>query len=145
MKIVLITRAAGGLGKAIVYHLAQNEFTVFATDIKPIDNDFPNPHLVHCLHLDVTSVENLTEVYHEVSSKTNGLNGLINNAGVSLFGPTVEANPADLKNLLGVNFIGPQLVTQTFFPLLFQNKGRVVNISSKSIKYLAPFCLYPMF
>ena len=145
MRTVLVTGAAGGLGSAMVDFLAGEGCTVLATDIKPFDDqEYPNSTQVHRFHLDVTSEESLDQTYQAISSQFNGLDGLVNNAGVPLFGPTVETDLQTLRNLLEVNFIGPQLVTKTFFPLLLQKGGRVINISSESIKYLAPFCLYPM-
>ena len=59
-----------------------------------------------------------------------GLWGLVNNAGVSAFGPIEWQKLDEFKRLADVNLWGLICVTKSFLPLLRMAKGRVINFSS---------------
>jgi NAD(P)-dependent dehydrogenase (short-subunit alcohol dehydrogenase family) len=62
----------------------------------------------------------------------SGLNGLVNNAGISIGGP-LEFVPLELwRRQFEVNVLGQVCVTQSFLPLLRTAKGRIINMSSTS-------------
>lgn len=62
-----------------------------------------------------------------------GLWALVNNAGVCVnFGDAELSLMANYRGCMEVNFFGTLYVTNTFLPLLRQNKGRIVTISSPS-------------
>jgi NAD(P)-dependent dehydrogenase (short-subunit alcohol dehydrogenase family) len=68
-----------------------------------------------------------------------GLQGLVNNAGISVNGPIEFLTPDDLRRQLEVNVIGQVAVTQTFLPLIRKGHGRIVNIGSIAGKMATPF------
>jgi short-subunit dehydrogenase len=65
---------------------------------------------------------------------------LVNNAGISVFGPTDEANYADFDWIMGVNFGGVVNGQVSFIPKLKKHGegGHVVNVAS-----MAAFCAGP--
>jgi NAD(P)-dependent dehydrogenase (short-subunit alcohol dehydrogenase family) len=69
----------------------------------------------------------------------DGLDGLVNSAGIFAGGPLVEIPADDVRRILEVNVLGVVRVTRAFFSLLRQRRGRIINISSESGRFVAPF------
>ena len=84
------------------------------------------------LKLDVTDRERFAEVAQQVVDHFGEVHVLVNNAGVSVFGPTDEASYDDYDWIMGVNFGGNVNGLVSFLPHLKASHGRrhVVNISS---------------
>jgi NAD(P)-dependent dehydrogenase (short-subunit alcohol dehydrogenase family) len=84
------------------------------------------------LRLDVTDRERFAAVAEQVVQHFGEVHVLVNNAGVSVFGPTDEASYADYDWIMGVNFGGVVNGLVSFLPKLKASKGRrhVVNIAS---------------
>jgi NAD(P)-dependent dehydrogenase (short-subunit alcohol dehydrogenase family) len=59
-----------------------------------------------------------------------GLNGLVNNAGITVQGPLEHLPLDDLRHQFEVNVIGQVAVTQAFLPPLRVARGRIVNVGS---------------
>ena len=84
------------------------------------------------LRLDVTDRERFAEVADQVVAHFGEVHVLVNNAGVSVFGPTDEASYADYDWIMGVNFGGVVNGLVSFLPRIKASTGRrhVVNIAS---------------
>lgn len=84
------------------------------------------------LKLDVTDRARFAEVAEEVVAHFGEVHVLVNNAGVSVFGPTDEASYDDYDWIMGVNFGGVVNGLVSFLPKIKAGKGRrhVVNIAS---------------
>ncbi|RKF20674.1 SDR family oxidoreductase [Altericroceibacterium spongiae] len=82
--------------------------------------------------LDVTDRARFAEVASEVSEHFGEIHVLVNNAGVSVFGPTDKATYDDYDWIMGVNFGGVVNSLVSFLPYLKEATGRrhVVNIAS---------------
>ena len=134
----LVTGTNRGIGMEFVQQLITRDVHVFAACRNPskadqllkLQEDFPQQ--ITIIKLDVTNDESLADSYKLVSSKTNNLDLLINNAAVSQgehkFG-TFESSK--IKSVLEVNTVAPLLVIQQFAQLLKKGKQpKIVNISS---------------
>jgi len=84
------------------------------------------------LKLDVTDRARFAEVAEEVVRHFGEVHVLVNNAGVSVFGPTDEASYDDYDWIMGVNFGGVVNGLVSFLPKIKASTGRrhVVNIAS---------------
>jgi NAD(P)-dependent dehydrogenase (short-subunit alcohol dehydrogenase family) len=82
--------------------------------------------------LDVTDRDQWAAVADEVVAHYGEVHVLVNNAGVSVFGPTDEASHADFDWIMGVNFGGVQNGLVAFLPKIKTASGRrhVTNIAS---------------
>ena len=91
----------------------------------------------------MNKMDNVTAVQFDVRNQTEinaavtfvelqgrGLYGLINNAGINVFGPLLEVPIEQLHYQMDVNVYGPVRVTQAFAPLIIQSKGRIVTTGS---------------
>ena len=128
---MLVTGASSGIGRKITERLAANGFFVYAGARAPKDlddlNAIPN---VQALRLDVTVPTDIAAAVTTVKNAGRGLYGVVNNAGVVVVAPLIEAEEKDLDFIFNVNIYGPYRITKAFAPLLLESKGRVVNISS---------------
>ncbi len=82
--------------------------------------------------LDVTDRQRFGQVAEEVVDHFGEVHVLVNNAGVSVFGPTDEASYDDYDWIMGVNFGGVVNGLQSFLPRIKASEGRrhVVNVAS---------------
>jgi NAD(P)-dependent dehydrogenase (short-subunit alcohol dehydrogenase family) len=97
------------------------------------DNDRPAPRFVA---LDVTDRRRWTEVADAIGP----IQILVNNAGVSVFGPTDEASYADYDWIMGVNFGGVVNGLVTFVPRIKAQRqgGHIVNVASMAAYLSGP-------
>lgn len=149
-KSVVVTGVSTGIGHAIAKVLIQNHVHVFGSVRKPEDGvkltvEFENGFTP--LHFDITDENAVRTAAEEVKQALSGktLAGLVNNAGIAVFGPAQYLPIAEFRRQIEVNLLGPLIVTQAFLPLLGADKtlqgepGRIVNISSVGGKIAAPF------
>ena len=130
---VLVTGASGGIGRALCRaFLAAGDrvFGQYCSDAQaiealqselgdrfvPLQADFSVP----------AQVEALAEAL-----LPEGVDVLVNNAGVALFGLFQDVSPADADRLLQINLQSTLLLTQRLLgPMLNRKRGRVLNLSS---------------
>ncbi len=132
-KAVLITGASSGIGRMTAERLARSGYFVYAgarseTDLAELDA-IPN---IASVRLDVTRPDEIDAAVQWVGNQGRGLWGVVNNAGVNVEAPLIEADEADLEFLFQVNVYGVFRVTAAFAPLVIESGGRIVNISSIS-------------
>ena len=139
---ILITGASSGIGQALALHFHRQGFEVFAGVRRPQDGAdlvrLSNGQITPVI-LDVTQSDTVDAAAVLIQARTpNGLNALINNAGVAFSGPLETTPLADVAGLFQVNVLGTFAVTRAFLPLIRQARGRIVNISSVSGLFAAP-------
>jgi NAD(P)-dependent dehydrogenase (short-subunit alcohol dehydrogenase family) len=135
MPTVVITGASKGIGRATALHLDRKGFTVFAGVRSTADGDSlckeASPRLQPIV-LDITNTAHIAQAAETVRKVVgnNGLDGLINNAGIAVAAP-LEFLPIDeFRHQIEVNLTSQLAVTQALLPSIRQAKGRIINISS---------------
>lgn len=138
-RAVLITGATTGIGRATAEHLAAKGYFVYAGARKDADMEALNKiKNIMAVRLDVTQQDQVDAAVKLIKDQGRGLWGLVNNAGVAVFVPLMNAKQADLEFIYDVNVFGVFRVTQAFAPMIIGSKGRIVNISSVSGVWSAP-------
>jgi NAD(P)-dependent dehydrogenase (short-subunit alcohol dehydrogenase family) len=128
---VLVTGASTGIGRIITEFLASRGHPVFAGARKPTDLEaLARIPRVTPVKLDVTDASDVQRAVQTVRDSGHGLYGLVNNAGVSGFGPLVEAPVEELERVLEVNIVGVHRMIHAFAPMIVEARGRIVNIGS---------------
>jgi NAD(P)-dependent dehydrogenase (short-subunit alcohol dehydrogenase family) len=141
---VVVTGTSSGIGRATALELAEAGYHVFAGVRRPADAPAPTPAgpgEITPLLLDVTDPAQIGAAADAVATHTGpaGLDGLVNNAGIGVFGP-LEILPIEQFRLqLEVNVTGQLAVTQALLPLLRRARGRIVLIGSIGTRFTPPF------
>jgi NAD(P)-dependent dehydrogenase (short-subunit alcohol dehydrogenase family) len=131
MPAVLITGTSSGIGHRMTEVLSRNGFLVYAGARKPEDlARLEAMENVRSVRLDVTIQSEIDAAVEFVRSEGRGLYGLINNAGVAVMNPLIEAPEEEMDFIFDVNLLGPYRVTRAFAELLIESEGRVMNVSS---------------
>ena len=141
MKTVLITGANKGIGFETARQMAQLGYFVYLGSrdkAKGLDAINRLKELgisnVECIEIDITNIHSVIQAKHELESKTEVLDILINNAGIAGEMPQ-NISTGDMENLRKVfetNFFGTVQTTQQFIPLLKKsNEPVIVNVSSE--------------
>jgi NAD(P)-dependent dehydrogenase (short-subunit alcohol dehydrogenase family) len=141
---VLVTGASSGIGRATALRLAASGYHVFAGVRKPADAaalaEAAAGELTPLL-LDVTDAEQITAAVKTIEDHAGdtGLAGLVNNAGIGVFGPLELIPVEQFRRQLEVNVTGQLAVTQAALPLLRRARGRIVMIGSIGARFTPPF------
>jgi short-subunit dehydrogenase len=139
-KSVLVTGAASGIGRCIVDYLRERGYHVFACDVNERSLfNLDGLNRVTTIKMDVTRQEDINNAVKLIRDSGTSLNGLVNNAGIGLGGPLAELPDEYMYKQFEVNVFGVFKVTKAFFPLLLENKGRIVIMGSISGFFTAPF------
>ena len=130
-KAVLVTGSNSGLGLRMTQQLSKNGFFVYAGVLHKDEMKAMNEmHNVTAVQFDVRNQSEIDAAVKFVKAQGRGLYGLINNAGVAVFGPMLELPPEQLQYQMDVNVFGPFRVTQAFAPMIIESKGRIATTGS---------------
>jgi len=143
-KTAVVTGASSGIGRASVRKMIEAGWRVFATVRKSEDGASLRSAFgggVTPLFLDVTDRASITAAAEQVGSQLQGqgLDGLVNVAGIGMARPIEYVALSDLQEAFDVNVFGQIAVTQALLPLLRKARGRIVNISSVGAHIAIPF------
>jgi NAD(P)-dependent dehydrogenase (short-subunit alcohol dehydrogenase family) len=127
---VLVTGGASGLGAALVSRFAARGDRVLSADL--VDSDGPaGTDRVVRRRLDVRSEEDWSAAVAWVEQEWDGLDVLVNNAGVAGGGRIELCSLEDWQRLFDVNLFGVVRGTRAFAPMLkAQGSGWIVNTAS---------------
>lgn len=128
-RVVLITGASSGIGRATANLLARQGFRVFGTS-KPPDETHANGFTM--LPLDIRSSESIQTCVQMVMEQAGRLDVLVNNAGcVGPAAASEEVSLAQIRSLFETNFFGGVHMINTVLPIMrYQREGQIINISS---------------
>jgi len=136
-KVVVVTGAASGIGRALAFELAAGGAKLALADV-----DAPRLEEVatalrargaECIAriVDVASETDIVALAGDVKEAYGGADVVINNAGVSLVAPVASLELRDAHWLMGVNFWGVVHGCRTFLPQLrAKPEAVIVNVSS---------------
>jgi NAD(P)-dependent dehydrogenase (short-subunit alcohol dehydrogenase family) len=127
-KVVLVTGASSGLGKAIAEELARKGHKVYGTSRNPspgIENG------VLMVPLDVTDDSSVAKCVTEVATAEGRIDVLVNVAGFGLSGSVEDTTVDEAHQQLETNFFGVVRMTREVLPVMrSQDRGRIITISS---------------
>jgi NAD(P)-dependent dehydrogenase (short-subunit alcohol dehydrogenase family) len=137
-RIVLVTGASSGIGKACAWYLAARGFRVYGTSrhaLQTHEDIFslsPVPDsTVTMLRMDVTDDASVESAVKSVVAREGKLHILLNNAGMGLAGPVESTSIEEAKTQLEVNFFGALRVCRAVLPVMReQRNGYILNVGS---------------
>jgi short-subunit dehydrogenase len=127
-KIVLVTGASSGIGKAVATFLSDKGYKVYGTS-RTLRNekDFSFEMMV----LDVLKIETIQTAVNFIIEKEGRLDILVNNAGIGVTGPIEETPTDEMRNAFNTNFFGAVDVIKTVLPFMRTQKyGVIINTTS---------------
>ena len=127
-RVVLVTGASSGIGRACATHLAGRGYRVYGTSRR---TGAGQPGSVAMLVADVTDDRSVEQAVAAVLEREGRLDIVVNNAGMGIAGPVENTSIEQAKRQLEVNFFGAFRVCRAVLPALrSQRSGYIVNIGS---------------
>lgn len=128
-KVMLITGAAGGIGRATVRLFAERGWQVIGVDRQPFGGDFPEDGLF--IRADISDPQSITTIFELTSGFTDTLDVLINNAAYQVIKPLLETSVEEWDAVMASNLRSVFLAAKLAYPLLkARGGGSIVNVSS---------------
>ena len=144
-KVVLITGAARGLGRALAARFLAEKWRVIAADIDELSMaGLMEDPLASIVKMDVASDKSVLDAYTQLRDDGVVIDLIINNAGIDRYFPVSEAPTDWFRQVFEVNVFGGYRVNQVFLPLIKKPGGRIIHISSESLNLTLPFMPYPL-
>ncbi|MDZ4070543.1 MAG: SDR family NAD(P)-dependent oxidoreductase [Sediminibacterium sp.] len=142
-KIILITGATSGFGKAITYTFAAAGWNCIITGrrkerLDTIATDLQTKYAIQILSLvfDVQDRKTVADTLSNLPEEWQAIDVLVNNAGLALGRDSFEnANLDDWDTMMDTNVKGLMYVTKAIIPFMIsRKKGHIINIGSTAGK-----------
>jgi 3alpha(or 20beta)-hydroxysteroid dehydrogenase len=135
-KVVLLTGATGGLGRAMAQRLAEEGAHLVLTDLdeqacKALADGLPGAGRHIAAPLDVAQEAQWVEVTEQVRREHGRLDGLVNNAGIGSLATVEDETVEQWDTVMSVDATGVWLGMKHLGPLIAASGGgSIVNLSS---------------
>lgn len=136
-RVVAITGAASGIGRALALEFARHGAHLALADIDEegmavtCERAQTQGVEVECTQVDVSERDAVYQWAEAVAEHFGKVNIIVNNAGVSVTAPVEDLSYEDFEWLMSINFWGVVYGTKAFLPhLRAAGEGHVVNLSS---------------
>ena len=132
-KKVLITGATGGIGNCIVKKFYELEAQIVASGtnekkLEELKNKFTN---IHAEKFKLDKHDEIENFINLVDKKLDGIDILINNAGITLDNLSIRLSEENWKKVLDINLTSTFLMSKFVIKkMLKQKKGKIINITS---------------
>jgi meso-butanediol dehydrogenase/(S,S)-butanediol dehydrogenase/diacetyl reductase len=139
-KVVVVTGAGDGLGRALARRLAADGDTVVLlgrtlAKVQAVADELGAPHFaVEC---DVSDPDKVRAAFATIAERHPKIDVLINNAGIFEPFTLAEASDAQVLGALNTNFAGPIFCARAALPL-FGGSGHIINVTSESVHVRMP-------
>ncbi len=150
-KIVLITGAAKGIGKAIALELAKNQYDVvinYLTSKKEaleLQKEIEKTYGVRCLTYgaDVSNEKEVDEMITYIEENLGSVDVLVNNAAIDLSNLFHLKTADEFRKTMDVNVVGAYNCAKRVYKSMLEKEwGRIINISSTNgINTYYPMCI----
>ena len=128
-RVVLITGAAGGIGRATVALFYEKGWRVIGVDRSAVYDSFPDDGIF--IQADISDPAQLERIYQRVHEFTITLDAVINNAALQIVKPLLETTAEEWDLVMASNLRSVFLGAKLSHPLLKNGGGgAIVNVSS---------------
>ncbi len=133
-KIVVITGASSGIGKALAYEFASRGASLVLAArrmdrLQQIEQELAGTEILS-VQADVSKEEDCENLMKQAVDRFGQIDVLINNAGISMRALFADLDVSVMKRLMDVNFWGTVYCTKSALPHLLKTKGSVVGVIS---------------
>ena len=140
-RVVVVTGAGNGIGRAIATRFAANGDHVALIDkdgdaVREAAQALGDAHLA--IEADISSEQSVADAFAHIEQRLGRVDVMINNAGIAdLFKPALEQDSGDLKRVMDVNLSGSFMCTKAALALMQGRAGMILNVGS--INTFLPF------
>jgi 3-oxoacyl-[acyl-carrier protein] reductase len=138
-RLAVVTGAARGIGRAIVFELLRQGRIVAGVDImedqlqdlKKVVKEAGFDVVTRCV--DITDTSKFTQVLDGLADEFGGIGVLVNNAGITRDNLLIRMTDDEFDKVMNVNLRAAFVATRAAAKSMLRNKfGRIINISSVS-------------
>lgn len=139
-KVVLITGAGAGIGRAAARQFASGGTRVVVTGRREsaLQALSREDELIDYIVADAAEPDDAARTVETVVERWGRLDVLVNNAGAGAILPMAEAGADQIRAIFAVNVIGPSLLATAALRHLKASSGAIVNVSSTFSHKAAP-------
>jgi glucose 1-dehydrogenase len=128
-RVVLVTGACGGIGRATVHLFNSNGWRVLGVDRASFGDDFPANGLF--FQADISDPHSIENVFKSISEFTLSMEAVVNNAAVQVAKPIIETTVEEWDAVMASNLRPAFLIARLAHPFLKKGGGgAIVNVSS---------------
>jgi len=128
-RIMLITGAAGGIGRSAVNVFSENGWRVVGVDRSEYGDAFPKNGLF--IHSDISNPDEIKTIYDQARGFSPTLDAVVNNAAIQIAKPLIETTVEEWDAVMASNLRSVFLGARLAHPLLkASGGGAIVNVSS---------------
>ncbi len=133
-KVVVVTGASSGIGKALTFEALKQGASVAVCarsldKLKELYGNIDESQLFY-MPADVSKEEDCRKFLEAVAQKWGRVDVLVNNAGISMRALFEDTDLSVIRELMDVNFFGAVYCTKYALPHILKNKGVIVGVSS---------------
>jgi len=135
-KVVIITGASSGIGRAMAFAFGQEGATVVicarnVSTLRETEAALQQAGIpVLALAADVSVEDDVKQLIEQTVARFSRIDILVNNAGISMRSMLIDTDPAVIQKVMDINFMGTVYATRYALPYIQQSKGSIVGISS---------------
>lgn len=134
-KVILITGASSGIGKACAFEFFKRGARLVLVargleKLQEIKKNLASHSDILIIKADVSIEEDCKRMIEQTISHFGQLDILVNNAGISMRASFLDVDLSVIKQVMDVNFWGTVYSTKFALPYILNQKGSVVGISS---------------
>ena len=135
-KVALVTGSANGIGKACALNLARSGLDLILVDVEEdrlqtlYENISSEGFSATTISGDCRDTNVLDEVFNQAEQEFDGVDILINNAGINKVSPINEVDDKYIDEIYKVNLRGPIIMTKEISKIMIKKRrGKIINIS----------------
>ncbi len=138
-KVIIVTGASSGIGKATVLQLIREGHIVYGAARRLSKMQDLVEAGGSAVEIDVTNHQQVQAEIKRIIDNEGRIDVLVNNAGYAVYGPVEEISYEQAKRQFDVNLFGLAEVTKAVLPTMrAQSSGTIVNVSSVGGKIYSP-------
>ncbi|ARV08769.1 short chain dehydrogenase [Winogradskyella sp. PC-19] len=144
-KVIWITGASSGIGKALAIKLSQLDCKLILssrreTELNLVKSQCHNPENIVILAFDLANYDMMKPIAEKAISKFKNIDILINNGGISQRSLIIDTDISVDKKLMEIDYLGTVGLSKALLPHFITNQnGHFVTVTSLMGKFGSPY------